>query len=179
MHRRPHPPVDPTVGEHELALVVGAPQLIGLVWGRECGSGGAIAPTPAALHQAMAVEHGVDGADGGTMDIRIEPSQPLADLGCARGGLVLFQVEDQGLDLKGQPVGVGLGPARSICEGLEAAVVVAPEDLVAGLARDGELAAQRRHLFPVQDAGDELETLVHGFTRLPGHFALPAKGPIV
>ena len=36
-----------------------------------------------------------------------------------------------------------------------------------------------RHLFPVQDAGDELETLVHGFTRLPRHFALPAKGPIV
>jgi hypothetical protein len=93
MHRRPHPPVDPTVGEHELALVVGAPQLIGLVCGRERGSGGAIASAPATLHQPMAVEHGVDGADGGTMDIRIEPSQPLADLGCAPGGFVLLQAE--------------------------------------------------------------------------------------
>jgi len=50
----------------------------------------------------MAIEHCVDGADGRTMDIRIEPSQPLADLGCAPGGLVPLQADDQGLDLKGQ-----------------------------------------------------------------------------
>ena len=110
-------------------------QLIGLVCGRERDSGFAIAPAPAALHQAVAVEHGVDGAAGGTMDIRIEPSQPLACLGCAPGRLVLLQADAQGLDLKRQLIDVAIGPAPSICEGLEA-VVVAPEGLVAGLGRD-------------------------------------------
>lgn len=34
-------------------------------------------------------------------------------------------------------------------------------------------------LLPVQQPGNELQSFVHGFTRLPGHSALPAKGPIV
>lgn len=79
----------------------------------------------------MAVEDGVDGADGGAMDIGIEPSQPLADLGRSPSGLVLLQSNDQRFDLKGKLVGVAIRPARSICQGLEAAIVVALEDLVA------------------------------------------------
>lgn len=36
-----------------------------------------------------------------------------------------------------------------------------------------------RHLLPVKQPGDKLQPFIHGFTRLPGHLALPAKGPIV
>jgi hypothetical protein len=52
-------------------------------------------------------------------------------------------------------------------------------DGLAGFAGDAELAAQPRHLLPVQQPGNKLQTLIHEFTRLPGHLALPAKGPIV
>jgi len=100
-------------------------------------------------------------------------------LGRAPGGPILLQADDQRFDLKGQLIGVAVGPARSICQGLKTAIVVALEDLVAGLARDAELAGQWRHLLAVQEASNELQTLIHGFTRFPGHLALPAKGPIV
>ena len=58
-------------------------------------------------------------------------------------------------------------------------LVVAREDLVAGLAGDPELSTQARHLLAVQPRGNELQSFVHGFTPFPGHLALPAKGPIV
>jgi hypothetical protein len=50
-------------------------------------------------------------------------------------------------------------------------------------APDYESGGQRfesfraRHLLPVQQPTNELHALIHGFTRLPGHFALPAEGP--
>jgi hypothetical protein len=72
-----------------------------------------------------------------------------------------------------------IGPARPIREPVQADLVIAREDLVAGLTGDAELTARHRHLLPVQQPGNELYTLIHGFTHLPGHLALPAKGPIV
>lgn len=45
--------------------------------------------------------------------------------------------------------------------------------------RDAELAAELRHGIAVQQAGNELQPFIHRVTLLPGHFALPAKGPIV
>jgi hypothetical protein len=52
---------------------------------------------------------------------------------------------------------------------LHATVFVAVEDLVAGLARDPELHAQRRHLLALEQAGDKPESLVHDVTLLPRH----------
>jgi len=69
-------------------------------------------------------------------------------------------------------------PVRSpaaIGQAVQAAVLVALKDLVASLARDIELAADRGHLLPVEQAGDETETLIHLGTLLPRHFVLPAK----
>src|SRR5262249_3514285 len=43
------------------------------------------------------------------------------------------------------------------------------EDLVAGLARNAELGAQRRHLLALEQAGDKPESLVHDVTLLPRH----------
>jgi hypothetical protein len=57
----------------------------------------------------------------------------------------------------------------------QAAVVVALEDLIAGLARDAEIPAQHRHLLSIQHPLDELQPLIHLAT-LPNTFALLAKG---
>ena len=56
-----------------------------------------------------------------------------------------------------------------IAKGLDPAVFVAVEDLVAGLARNPELGAQRRHLLALEQAGDKPESLVHDVTLLPRH----------
>ena len=69
-----------SIGEHELALVVGAPQVIRLT---RKGKGSAVGPVPAcpsALDQAIAVEHRMHCADRRRVDIRIEPGQLLPDL---------------------------------------------------------------------------------------------------
>ena len=74
---------------------------------------------------------------------------------------------------------MAVGPARAVSEPFQTNLVVAREDLVAGLAGDTELPAKRSHLIAVQSPGMELQSFVHGVTHLPGHLALPAKGPIV
>ena len=59
---------------------------------------------------------------------------------------LILQLHDQRLDLKRQSVGVPIRPARSISQSLNAAILVAGVELVAGLAGDIELPAQHRHL---------------------------------
>jgi uncharacterized protein len=67
-------------------------------------------------------------------------------------------------------------PVRSsaaISQPFQSAVFVSLEDLVAGLARDIELAAQHRHLLAVEQAGYKSKSFVHLATLLPRHFGLP------
>jgi hypothetical protein len=109
------------------------------------------------------------------MHIRIEPDHPLPDLRRAPAWLVLLQARDQRLDLERQLIGVAIRPPRAVGQPFQADLVVAGEDLVAGLARDAELPAQRRHLLPVQRSGNKPQPFIHGPTRLPGHLALPQK----
>ena len=52
------------VAELELALEVSAPKLVGHRARRQRRAGGAVAPPPGALDQAVAVEHRMDGALG-------------------------------------------------------------------------------------------------------------------
>ena len=118
-------------------------------------------------------------ADRRCMHIRIEPRQLLPDLRRAPTRLVLLEVHDLRLDLEGQLVGVTIRSTRPIGEPFQADLVVAREDLVAGLAGDTELPAEDGHRLAVQKPSNELQSFVHGFTRFPGHLALPAKGPIV
>jgi len=117
----------------------------------------------------------MNGADRRRMHIRIESSQTFADLRRAPVRFVLLQAHDQRLDLEGKLVGLPIRPARAIRQSLKATVVVAVNKLVAGLARDAELPAQPRHLLPFQHAGNELQSLVHGFAHLPGHLRSPQK----
>jgi hypothetical protein len=71
-----------------------------------------------------------------------------------------------------------LNPARvlgladslgTIGEGLHPAVLVALEDLVAGLPQDPELGAEGRHFLTLIQAGHKPHPLVHDVTLLPGH----------
>lgn len=122
----------------------------------------------------------MDRALGRDSDIAIEPpDQQLADLAGAPVRLLALEPDDQVLDRLGQLVGVAHRPACPIGQGLQPVPLVAVENLVAGLAGDAEIPAQPRHLLPIKQPGDKLQPFIHGFTRLPGHLALPAKGPIV
>src|SRR5215831_5749333 len=69
---------------------------------------------------------------------------------------------------KGSPTEVG--------EPLDAAFLIAIEDLVPGLARDPELSAQIRHCLARQPASHELNSLIHHRTLLPRHPLSSPKG---
>ena len=130
------------VAELELALEVGAPQLVRR---RACGQRRAARTMPraaAALDQPVAVENGMDGALGGDPDIAVEPPhQEFSDLAGAPVRLLALEPDDQALDLRRQLVGVAHRPPRAVAQCLQAVFLVAVEDLVAGLARDPELPA--------------------------------------
>src|SRR5712664_4404321 len=71
----------PTVAELELALEVGAPQIVGTGALGQRRAARAVARPAAALDQAVTIENRMDGAFGRNPDIPIEPSdQELADL---------------------------------------------------------------------------------------------------
>jgi hypothetical protein len=109
------------IGEHELALVVGAPQSIGV---QGLGQGRAlspIAPLAAAADQAMVIEYRVHGVDSRDLQLAMQPPELLADLRCAPAGPLALELHDQLLDLKGQLVGLPIGPAAAIGQSFEPA----------------------------------------------------------
>jgi hypothetical protein len=99
--------------------------------------------------------------------------EQLADLARAPVGLAALELDDGPLDRLGQLVGVAHGPAGPVGQPLEPMVLVTIEDLVAGLARDAEVATDLAHRLAVEDAGHELQALVDHRTLLPGHRPLP------
>src|SRR5262245_45372625 len=120
-------------------------------------------------HQAVAIEHGVDRADRRQVRAGELLPQLFADLGCAPARILPLQAHDRRLDGRRQPIRLPVCAMAPIAEGLHAAVLVAVEDLVAGLAGNPELDAQRRHLLALEQAGDKPESLVHDVTLLPRH----------
>jgi hypothetical protein len=87
------------------------------------------------LDQTMAVEHGMHRAFGRNADIAVElADQQLAYLPGAPVRLVLLGSHDHALDRVGQLVGISHRPTSPIGERLKAFILVAVEDLVAGLA---------------------------------------------
>jgi hypothetical protein len=90
-----------------------------------------------------------------------------------------LELNDQPLDLKRQLVRMPVGPPTAIGQSFEPAILIALEDLVAGLARDIELAGQRRHLLAVEQSRYESEAFIHLVTLLPRHFALPRRPEVL
>jgi hypothetical protein len=109
-----------------------------------------MAATAATFDEAVAIEDGMDGTDRGQVWHRRLLPAFLADLGRAPAGILALEADDSRLE-RGRPaVGLAEGPTVTVGQGLEAAILIAVEDLVASLARDAELGAQRRHLFALE-----------------------------
>ena len=163
------------VGQHELPLVVRTPELVRRRRPGERGALGFVAAPFPTRYQAMAVEHRVDGADRRAGEIRIPAAEPRTDLRRPPPGILPFERDDQRLDLHRELISVPVGPPAPVGQALEAAILVARVDLVAGLAGNAELPAQASHLLTIQQAGNKAETFVHDLTLLPGHHSLPRK----
>jgi hypothetical protein len=162
------------IGEHELALIVRTPQGVGLIGsGKACALGLEVTPAPAAADQTMAVQDSMHGADGGQAHAQSQALDPLADLRSTPAGVLPTKLNDQRLHPLGHAVSLSVGSPGAICQALKAQVLVALVELMARLARDVELAAQRRHLLPLEQSGDETQPLIHLLTLLPGHVRLP------
>ncbi len=53
-----------TVCEHKLALLIGAPEIVGLSGDRECCPLRFVSPRPAVIDESVPIESGMDSADG-------------------------------------------------------------------------------------------------------------------
>jgi hypothetical protein len=129
------------IGEHELALVIGATQIVGLAGkGKRC-SLGSIPSCHSALDQAVAIENRMDRADRRRVRVRIGPDE--LDLRWAPAWLVLLEAHDPRLDLDGQLVGMARGPER-VGEAVEADRVVAGKLVCAGCLDVGRTVDRNR-----------------------------------
>src|SRR5581483_3202202 len=103
------------IAELELALVVGAPQM---VWFQALGQGSALSASawPAGTaYQTVTIEYGVDGACGRDLDrVRQSPQQALANLACTPVWFLAPGCDDCRFNLLGQLVGVSKGPANAV-----------------------------------------------------------------
>jgi hypothetical protein len=123
-----------------------------------------------ASDKTMAIEHGVDGAACWNFDFTGKATQQaFVDLARASVRLIPFEAQDANLQLLGQLVALTTGFARASREGFQTTFFAAFKDLVAGFARDRELAAERSHFLSSEQASDKANTLVHNRTPLPRH----------
>jgi hypothetical protein len=104
------------VAEHELALIISAPQIIRV---QALGQRRSLCPCAAAqprpTHESMPIEHGVDSATGRDLDgVRQSPQQALADLASSPAWFLAPGCDDRRLHLLGQLIGVTKGPARAV-----------------------------------------------------------------
>src|SRR5882724_8344329 len=104
-----------------------------------------MARTTATLHQAMAIQHGMDGALRWNLDTGEPANQALSDFPSTPGGVLALHVQNIVLKLKRKLPAIAIGPPTTVGQPLNAAGLVAIEDLVAGLAGDAELSAEFRH----------------------------------
>ena len=77
----------------------------------------------------------MDGAFCREADITGQAAQEeLPDLAGAQVRFIALEADDQALELGGELVGVMDGSAGTVCEGVEAMLLVAVKDFVAGFA---------------------------------------------
>ena len=105
----------PAIAELELALEIGAPEVVWHSAGRQRRAGGPVPRPSRDLDQAVPVEHGVDRALGRNADVAVKSAdQGFADLASTPMGFVTLGHDDQALDLPRQLVGVANRPARAV-----------------------------------------------------------------
>jgi len=118
----------------------------------------------------------MNGAFGGKWNVGEAAQQPLADFPSTPTGMLTLHVQDVVLHLKRQLIGIAIGTSATVGEPVNAAFLIAIEDLVTGLTRDPELSAQVRHRLARQPACHELNSLIHDRTLLPRHPLSSPKG---
>ena len=102
-------------------------------------------PDPAAtLDQAVAIEHRMNGAFGRDGNTGKSADQAFADFSRTPAGVLVLHIQNKVFHLERKLVGVAVPTAAPVCEPLNAAFLIAIEDLVAGLARKAELPAEFR-----------------------------------
>src|SRR5262250_1686594 len=111
----------------------------------------------------------MDGAFGGDRNSREPAGQALTDFASAPAGVLTLHVQDVVRDLKRNLVSVTIGTSASVREPVNAAFLVAIEDLVAGFSRNPELPAQFRHGFTREPPSHKLQSFIHHRTLLPRH----------
>ena len=163
------------VGEHELALVVGAPELVRGRRPRERRALGLVAAPAPTRDQTLPVEDGVHGADGRARQGGIPPPEFLPDLRGAPAWILSLEPHNQLLDLHRKLVRLPVGPPAAVRQPVKAAVLVPVVDLVAGLAGNTEFPTEASHLLAIEQPGNEAETFFHDAILLPGHHSLPSK----
>src|SRR5271156_5133593 len=83
------------ISEQELALIVGAPQLVGPLAQRQSGSLSTTTQSTAAFDQAMAIEHRVDGTFGRVGNSGEPAQQALAGFTSTPAGVLVLYVQDE------------------------------------------------------------------------------------
>src|ERR1051325_7311512 len=89
--------------------------------------------------------------------VRQAPEQTIPNLARTPVGLFLLRRQNSGFDLFRQLIGIAERPPSPIRQPLQAALLVTLENLVAGLPRNAELAAEGRHRFAVLQPDHETD----------------------
>src|SRR6201998_4908314 len=106
----------------------------------------------------------MNGAFGWNRNSGKPADEPFADFSRTPAGVLSLHVQHIVFYLKGKFIRVSIRTSASIGEPLNAAFLVAIENLVAGLAGDPKLSAKFRHRLPGQPAGPTHPTLPHTTT---------------
>jgi hypothetical protein len=97
------------VAQPELTFEIGAPEIAGCGTGGQLRALGTAAGAPLMADQPIAVEHGVNGADGRRLDVVGQSrEEPFTQLAGAPVRFVLLETDDHGLELGWQPVGIAV-----------------------------------------------------------------------
>src|SRR4029434_10459720 len=155
--------------KQEFAFVVGAPELIGPLPKGQRSALRTTTHAAAALHQAVAIQHGMHGAFGRDGNARESADQAIANFASTPAGVLALHVQNVVLYLKRKLVGVAIRTPAPIGESVNATFLIAIEDLVTGLTGDPKLSAKFRHRLAGQPAGDKLHPLLPYRTPPPTH----------
>jgi len=85
-------------------------------------------------HEAVSIQYRVDRADGRQVRTGELLAELLANLWGSPARILPLQTDDRGFNRRWQPIRLPVRAVTPIAEGLDAAVFVAVEDLVARLA---------------------------------------------
>src|SRR6202165_183398 len=109
------------------------------------------------FHQAIAIQHRMNGAFGWDLDAAGESAdETLADFASTPAAVLAFHVEDKILHLKRELMSITVGTPASIPQPLEAAFLIAIENLVTGLASNSKFPAKFRHRLPRLPASPQI-----------------------